>query len=173
MTLEEALNNNDMDIIIDSMTAYVYSRMKTIGAKNLEGMQPEDFVGEVLLKVVEGERDWLKAKCSFREFLFGCLRSHLNNFFKSFEPIFEDEMPNVGVRDMNNSNELKDIAILMLIDDGADEDEIAVFECWVDNIYKPASISKQIAKDVKGVYNIIKRLERKIPNLKFQIMNFV
>ncbi|HEY3388749.1 MAG TPA: hypothetical protein VGK38_04200, partial [Prolixibacteraceae bacterium] len=79
MNLEEALRNNDMDEIIDSMTAYVYSRIKTIGVKDLEGKTPEDFVGEVLMKVVEGERDWSKAKCSFKVFLFGCLRSHLYN----------------------------------------------------------------------------------------------
>lgn len=95
MTLEEALQNNDMNEIMDSMTAYVYSRIKTIGVKDLEGKTPEDFVGEVLMKVAEGERDWSKAKCSFKDFLFGCLKSHLYNFFKSFTQLYEDELPDI------------------------------------------------------------------------------
>ncbi len=58
MTLEEALQTNDMNEIMDSMTAYVYGRIKTIDVKDLEGKTPDDFVGEVLMKVAEGEREW-------------------------------------------------------------------------------------------------------------------
>jgi DNA-directed RNA polymerase specialized sigma24 family protein len=174
MTLEEALHNNDMSEIMDSMTAYVYGRIKTIGVKDLEGKTPEDFVGEVLMKVAEGERDWSKAKCSFKDFLFGCLKSHLYNFFQSFEQVYDEELPDIGSgTESGGESELKQIAIKKLKEDGADKDEIDVFECWIDNMNKPAEIADLLGKTVKEVYNITKRLERKMPKLQTQIIKFV
>jgi len=174
MTLEEALHNNDMNEIIDSMTAYVYGRIKTIGVKDLEGKTPEDFVGEILMKVAEGERDWSKAKCSFKDFLFGCLKSHLYNFFKSFEQKYEAELPDIeSGAESGNESELKQIAIQKLKEDGADQDEIDVFECWIEDMDKPAEIAELLGKNVKEVYNITKRLERKMPKLQTQIIKFV
>lgn len=172
MTLEEALHNNDMNEIMDSMTAYVYGRMKTIGVKDLEGKTPEDFVGEVLMKVAEGERDWSKAKCSFKVFLFGCLKSHLSNFFKTFEQKYDPELPDIE-SEAEIESELKNIALQKLKEGGADQDEIDVFECWIENINKPAEIAELLGKNVKEVYNITKRLERKMPKLQTEIIKFV
>lgn len=174
MTLEEALHNNDMNEIMDSMTAYVYSRIKTIGVKDLEGKTPEDFVGEILMKVAEGERDWSKAKCSFKDFLFGCLKSHLYNFFQTFEQKYEAELNEIESRSVSeNESESKNIAIQKLKEDGADQDEIDVFECWIEDIDKPAEIAELLGKNVKEIYNITKRLERKMPKLKTLIIKFV
>jgi len=171
MTLEEALRNNDMNEIMDSMTAYVYGRIKTIGVKDLEGKTPEDFVGEVLMKVAEGERDWSKAKCSFKDFLFGCLKSHLYNFFNSYEQKYEAELPDIE-SESEIESELKNIALQKLKEAGADQDEIDVFECWIEYINKPAEIAELLGKDVKEVYNITKRLERKMPKLQTEIIKF-
>lgn len=164
-----------MDEIIDSMTAYVYNHIKGIGLKDLQGKQAEDFVAEVLMKVAEGGRDWNKATCSFKEFLFGCLRSHMSNFFKSYNQTFEDDPKYLDINKSNggNSDELRDKAILILIDEGADEDEIAVFECWVDGIKKASDIANQLNKDVNEVYNISKRLIRKMPKLQQHIRIFI
>lgn len=174
MTLEEALHNNDMNDIMDSMTAYVYGHIKTIGVKDLEGKTPEDFVGEVLMKVAEGERDWSKAKCSFKDFLFGCLKSHLYNFFKSFKQKFEAEFPDIESGAVSeNEAELKKIAIQKLKAEGADQDELDVFEYWIEGMDKPAEIAELLGKNVKEIYNITKRLERKMPKLQTQIIKFV
>jgi DNA-directed RNA polymerase specialized sigma24 family protein len=174
MTLEEALRNNNMNEIMDSMTAYVYGRIKTIGVKDLEGKTPEDFVGEVLMKVAEGERDWSKAKVPFKDFLFGCLKSHLYNFFKSFEQKYEAELPDIeSGEESENESVLKQIAIQKLKDDGADQDEIDVFECWIEGMDKPAEIAELSGKNVKEIYNITKRLERKMPKLQTLIIKFV
>ncbi|MBU1369132.1 MAG: hypothetical protein KJ578_07375 [Bacteroidetes bacterium] len=173
MTLEEALHKNDINETMDSMTAYVYGRIKTIGVKDLEGKTPEDFVGEVLMKVAKGERDWSKAKCSFKDFLFSCLKSHLYNFFKSFEQKYEAELPDIESRAPENELELKQIAIQKLKEDGADQDEIDVFECWIEDMNKPAEIAELLGKNVKEIYNITKRLERKIPKLQMQILKLV
>ena len=152
MTLEEALHNNDMNEIMDSMTAYVYGRIKTIGVKDLEGKTPEDFVGEVLMKVAEGERDWSKAKVSFKDFLFGCLKSHLYNFFQSFEQKYETELPDIESGAVSeNESELKQIAIQKLKAEGADQDELDVFECWIEGMDKPAEIAELLGKNVKEI----------------------
>ncbi len=174
MTLEEALHNSDMSEIIDSMTAYAYSRLKTIGVKDLEGKTPEDFVGEVLMKVAEGDRDWQKAKCSFKEFLFGCLKSHISNYLVAFEQKYELELPDVeSGEDSNNESELKPITIQKLIKEGADQDEIDMFECWIDGINKPSEVADLLGKDVQVIYNIQKRLERKLPKLRSLIIKFI
>jgi len=174
MTLEEALHNNDMNEIMDSMTAYVYGRIKTIGVKDLEGKTPEDFVGEVLMKVAEGERDWSKSKVPFKDFLFGCLKSHMYNFFKSFEQVYETELPDIqSGTSSGNESELIHIAISKLKEGGADQDEIDVFECWIEDMNKPAEIAELLGKNVKEIYNITKRLERRMPKLQTQIIKFV
>jgi hypothetical protein len=167
MTVGEALAKEDMDEIIDSMTAYVFSCLKFHGIKNLEGKTPFDFVAEVLMKIVENERDWSKAKCSFREFLFGSLRSHLYNFNKTFRKRFVDELPEqAGTEDLENTKELEKIAYQTLKDGGSNDDELEVFRCWVEGITKPADIAHQMNTNVKDIYNIIKRLERKLPSVR-------
>ena len=172
MTIEEALAKEDMDEIIDGMTVYVYSYINSYGIKNLEGKAPADFVAEVLMKVVENDRDWSKAKCSFKEFLFGSLRSHLYNYSKGFKKRFLDDLPEqLGNEDPENVEELKNIAYQSLKDGGADNDELTVFECWVDGITKPRDVAKQTHKDVKDVYNIVKRLERKMPAIRSQFIS--
>ena len=74
MYLAEAIKSVDMNEVIDRMNAYAISLLKSVGSKNFNGKEPIDFVGDVILKVMEGKRDWSKAKCSFTEFLFGCLK---------------------------------------------------------------------------------------------------
>lgn len=174
MTLEEALHNNDMYDIIDSMTAYAYSRIKSIGVKDLEGKAPEDFVGEVLMKVAESERDWQKAKCSFKVFLFGCLKSHISNYLVAFEQKYESDLPDIETREESNSDsELIQIAIQKLESEGADQDEVDMFECWIDGINKPAEVADLLGKDIQEIYNIQKRLLRKIPKLHTLIKNSI
>jgi DNA-directed RNA polymerase specialized sigma24 family protein len=174
MTLEEALHNNDMNEIMDSMTAYVYGRIKTIGVKDLEGKTPEDFVGEVLMKVAKGRKRLVKVKSPFKYFLFGCLKSHLYNFFKSFEQVYETELPDIqSGTSSGNESELIHIAISKLKEGGADQDEIDVFECWIEDMNKPAEIAELLGKNVKEIYKITKRLERKMPKLQTQILKFV
>jgi hypothetical protein len=56
---------------------------------------------------------------------------------------------------------------------GADQDEIDVFECWIEDMNKPAEIAELLGKNVKEIYKITKRLERKMPKLQTQILKFV
>jgi DNA-directed RNA polymerase specialized sigma24 family protein len=122
----------------------------------------------------KGERDWSKSKVPFKYFLFGCLKSHLYNFFKSFEQVYETELPDIqSGTSSGNESELIHIAISKLKEGGADQDEIDVFECWIEDMNKPAEIAELLGKNVKEIYKITKRLERKMPKLQTQILKFV
>lgn len=170
MTLDEALISVDMDDIIDRMTAYAISYFKYTGIKQLNGLEPVDFVADVLMKVIAGVRDWQNANCSFEEFLFGSLRSHLYNFNKGNKHVFVDDEPEVS--DNNRDYEFEDqknMVLAQLVELGADNCEIDVFKCWLDNMYKPAEIAEQLNVDVSTINNAKKRLVRKLQNLRTKI----
>ena len=174
MNLAEAIQSVDMDEIIDSMNAYAISRLKSVGVKNFNGRHPIDFVGDLILKVMEGKRDWSKAECSFKEFLFGCLKSEITNFFRTNRNITVGELPDVPVnRGSINIEEKRKQVSELLKQEGADDDELTVFEFWMDGIFKPAEIAKDLGVDVKEIYKIIKRLERKREKIEPQAINIV
>lgn len=170
MNVEEAIQSVDMDEVINRLNAYAYSVLKSMRVKDFAGKEPIDFVGDVLLKVIEEKRDWNKAKCSFTEFLFGCLRSEIYNFFKTHKYHFVDELPEIISTDqLSNIEYEKNKVIEVLKLDGITDDEILVFECWMDGLKKPREIAKDLGVDVKEVYNITKRLERRLIKNKTKI----
>lgn len=174
MNLTEALQSVDMEAVIDRMNAYAISLLKSVGIKNFNGKQPIDFVGEVILKVMDGQRDWSKAKCSFTEFLFGCLKSEISNFFTTNKNIYSDELPDFpSNEEPYNFNEKRSQVSALLKQEGADDDELMVFEYWMDEIYKPAEIAKDLGIDVKEVYRITKRLERHIPKIQTRVTDII
>lgn len=174
MDLTEALHSIDMEAVIDRMNAYAISLLKSVGIKNFNGKEPIDFVGEVLLKVMDGQRDWTMAKCSFSEFLFGCLKSEISNFFTTNKYIFEDELPDLSSNEESyNFNEVKNQVSELLKQEGADDDELMVFEYWMDGINKPAEIAKDLGIDVKDVYRITKRLERSLSKIQTRVTNII
>lgn len=174
MTVAEAFNSHDMDSIIDRMTAYVYIQLRLVGIKDLEGQEPVDIVQDVLIKVAQGDRDWSKARCNFIEFLFGCLKSHLHNFFKKFKSRYDYEMPELSQEEDSAGEvaDLKNTAIETLKDDGADDQEIQIFECWTDGIIKPSDVSRELNLEITTTNNAVKRLMRKMPNLQIQLKKY-
>lgn len=173
MSVEEEIQAIDMDDLIDRMTAYAFSHLKSIGVKDFEGKEPIDFVSNVILKTLEGTRDWEKAKCSFTEFLFGCLKSDIDSFYKS-KKTYENELPDISSKgEPSNIDKEREQISELLKKEGADDDELIVFDCWMDGILKPAEIAKDLGIDVKAVYNITKRLERRLPPIKSQIKNII
>ena len=174
MNLTEAIQSENMDAIIDSMNAYAISILKSVGIKNFNGRHPVDFVGDVLLKVMEGTRDWNKAECSFKEFLFGCLKSEISSFFKTKKRISSDELPEIPVKgnSINIEEKRKQVSEL-LKEEGADHDELMVFEYWMDGIFKPAEIAADLDVEAKDIYVIIKRLKRKLEKIEQQAINII
>lgn len=174
MNLAEAIQLENMDEIIDSMNAYAISVLKSVGVKDFNGRHPVDFVGDLLLKVMEGTRDWNKAECSFKEFLFGCLKSDISSFFKSKRRHSSSEFPEIPVNGHSiNFEEKKNQVAELLKQEGADDDELMVFEYWMDGIFKPAVIAADLGVPVEGIYVIIKRLERKRKKIEQQAINII
>jgi DNA-directed RNA polymerase specialized sigma24 family protein len=174
MNLTEAIQSIDLDEVIDRLNAYAISQLKSVGVKNFNGKEPIDFVGDVLLKVMEGQRDWSKANCSFTEFLFGCLKSEISNFFKSNKNIYDNELHEISNTDNSSSaEELRNSISDNLKLEGADDDELTIFEYWADGITKPSEIAKDLGIDVKEVYNITKRLQRRLSKTHTQLKNII
>jgi RNA polymerase sigma factor (sigma-70 family) len=174
MNLTEAIQSVDMDEIIDRMNAYAISRLKSVGIKNFNGKEPIDFVGDLILKVMEGQRDWNKAQCSFKDFLFGCLKSEITNFFKLNKNIHENDFPDIPSEEQSQNIEEKRKQISILLkQEGADDNELLIFEYWADGITKPKEIAKDLGIEVKEVYNITKRLERRLPKIQTQVTNII
>ena len=162
MNLIEAIQSVDMEEIIDSMNAYAISRLKSVGIKNFNGKESVDFVGDLILKVFEEKRDWNKAQCSFKEFLFGCLKSEISNFFVTQKDIFANDLPDISSNGQSYDIEAKRKQVAdLLAKENADDNELIVFEYWMDGIFKPAEIAKDLGVEVKEIYNITKRLEKR------------
>jgi len=160
-----------MDEIIDGMNVYAISRLKSVELKKFDGKEPLDFVGDILLKVMEGTRDWNKAQCSFKEFLFGCLRSEIDNFFTTNKNKHTNNLPEIPIVDPSNVAHQRKHVTEILIQSGADDDEQTIFEYWMDGITKPAEIAKDLGVEVKEIYKIIKRLERRLVKIQPQAIN--
>lgn len=174
MNLVEAIQLVDMDEIIDSLNAYAISRLKSVGIKNFNGKEPVDFVGDLILKVMEEQRNWSIAQCSFKEFLFGCLKSEINNFFKTNKKIYSDGFPDISSIDISpNIEEKRKQVSDLLKQEGADDDELTVFEYWMDGILKSATIAEDLGISIKEIYNITKRLTRRLPKIQKQAINII
>jgi hypothetical protein len=175
MTVEAEINNCNMDEIIDAMNAYAISRLKSIQAKSFNGKEAIDFVGDLIMKVLEGKRDWSKAQCPFREFLFGCLKSEIDNFFTTLKHKFTDEIPESLESNNNNHyiEQKRKKVVQLLIDDGSDDDEIILFEYWMDGIFKPSLIASDLGVDVLHINNVKKRLVRRLPKVQTKAQQFI
>ncbi len=174
MTIEEAILSHDMDDIVDRMTLYANYRLKGVNIKELIGKEPFDFVQEVLCKVLEGEkRIWDQSKCSFPEFLFGCLKSEISNFFDSnSKRTFSDIVPDISEDHTSVEDEVRQISSL-LKQEGADDEEIILFTYWTDGICKPAAISEDLGIEIKDVLNITKRLRRRLLKIQSKVRQLI
>ena len=59
------------------------------------------------------------------------------------------------------------------MDDGSDDDEIILFEYWMDGIYKPAIIASDLGVAVFHINNVKKRLIRRLPKIQTKALQFV
>lgn len=171
MNFDEELRNADFDELFDALTGYAALRLKDVDPKLLAGKEPEDFVSDILEKVVRKIRNPDNAKCSLREFLFGCLRSDLSSFFKKLKneaPPVEDPELCAAVQEIS-AGELqawKDAVVNQLTLNGADQQEIAVFDCWADGILKPAQVGTELDLTASEVNTISRRLYRRLDCIK-------
>ncbi|SRX76376.1 hypothetical protein [Aequorivita antarctica] len=191
----EELESIDLKALLDRMEEYVRNRFYDKTDQNKNGLQFEDFCQEVLRKACDGTRKWKMNKSSFENFVFGTLRSDLSYFFKKggvrpddededvdFEDknqqesyitdIFYNENIELGVNDMNydriDDSTIINQWITSLQEQGADEAEIEIFECWTAGIITPKDVADYCGKSVEETNNIYKRLRRKKIKLNTQ-----
>jgi RNA polymerase sporulation-specific sigma factor len=187
----EHLDSINLNELLDRMEDYVRGRFYNKSEKIRKGIDYLDFCYDVLTKACNGVRNWDKEKITFEEFVFGCLRSDLYNFFRKLANsngnilnknidktdnevyIIEvnefTELDEIGVEDPSHTMDFDQISndvLLSLKEQGADELEIQVFECWVAGYYKPREIAELCETDVKKINIAIKRLSRKTIKIK-------
>jgi hypothetical protein len=99
-TAREELDKMKLDSAIKNMNKYASIRLHNIDVKQFEGKTPDDFVSEVLLKILEGDNapkrkegekkkkvngqyNWQEsATTSFSKFLMNCVSTEVYNFMK-------------------------------------------------------------------------------------------
>lgn len=172
MTIEEAILSHDMEDIVNRMTLYAREKFKSLDVRNLQGKEPFDFVQDVLCKSLESKRNWNESKCTFVEFLFGCLKSEISNFFSS-QKIFLTNIPdNLSGNNENVNEEILEV-VRVLKQEGADDDEIIVFTYWTEGTSKPSVISEDLGIEIKDVLNITKRLRRRLIKVQSKIRQLI
>ena len=163
MTVEEAILSHDMEDIINRMILYAKEKIKLLDIKNLQGKEPFDFVQDILCKSLESKRNWDETKCSFVEFLFGCLKSEISNFYSSKQIFHQDIPDNLSEKNESVDEEIQEIT-KVLKQEGADDDE---------SICKPTAISEDLGVEVKEILNITKRLKRRLLKVQPKVRQLI
>lgn len=79
-----ALVKLDLQDVIEKLTKQASYRLRDVDMKQLEGMEPQDFVQLTILKVLDGTRDWMNSTSNnMFSFLRICLASEISNFLKA------------------------------------------------------------------------------------------
>ncbi len=187
----QQLESIDLNELLDRMEDYVRTRFYSRSEKDREGFDYLDFCYNVLMKACTGVRNWDKKKTSFENFIFGALKSDLYSFFRSQKrkkiqnentSISDKEVYLIEINDIVDLDEIpaqeskQDLdfdnisqnALKSLKEQGADEVEIGVFECWLAGYEKPQEIAELCGTTTAEVNNAVKRLSRKTIKLKEQ-----
>lgn len=74
----------DLAAVIERLNMLASIQLKDVDIKQLEGRTPEDFVQDMFLKLLEGERSWADANTdNLIKFLELNLRSEISNYLKT------------------------------------------------------------------------------------------
>ncbi|MEC7771845.1 MAG: hypothetical protein VX798_11725 [Bacteroidota bacterium] len=185
----QQLESIDLNELLDRMEDYVRTRFYSTSEKDREGFDYLDFCYNVLMKACTGKRNWDKEKTSFENFIFGALKSDLYSFFRSQKnkkkqdnsdpnPTQEvylielndfvdlEEIPDQDTKQDLDFKTISENCLNFLKEQGADEVEIGVFECWLAGYEKPQEIAELCGTTTAKVNNAVKRLSRKTIKLK-------
>lgn len=161
------------------MELYVRDRFYDKSDRNKKGFQFQDFCQQTLTKACDGTRKWKPDNCSFEHFIFWALQSDLDSFFNQLKRTKDSEenpqseyiiniphKPEEETYYDSNYKKIDDKTILeewikQLQEQGADKDEIEMFECFTAGIHKPSEIAELLDKTIEVVYTISRRLRRK------------
>lgn len=160
--------------------SYTYSLLRNkyyvASEKGLGGKTAEDFAEEIIEKLLTGERNWNKKNHPelFSQFK-SSIDSHVYNFMikkRLIESSFDHEIKDSHIPESEDIIELEDYAINVLASLKASDDEILVFQCQIGGLFKPSEIADELGISAQEVYNIKKRLNRKLPELQKRLRNY-
>lgn len=186
--LYQVFQSIDWEDLCIRLEAYIIYTLKykygvEKGKEQLQSMAHE-IISEVMdLIFVSGTRNWCRESCpSFNSFIFGVVKSHINNMFSSssnkysvvaIEDVQYDTEKKHFVEPENlDRNKIRNAIFNELKKMNADDDELMVFECMADEILKPEKIRQELGISPSHLNNIIRRLNRKtqkLRNKKFDI----
>jgi hypothetical protein len=134
-------------------------------------------LSEVTDKIfIEKVRNWnLDEYPDFENFIVGVVDSHINNTLnKKSKEIPIETIEYFRSKDVNGSqqiiaSELREQVFDELKAQGADDDELIVFECIADGIQKPKDIKIELGLSNEDFHNIWRRLKRKREVIKSKL----
>ncbi|WP_090256906.1 hypothetical protein [Roseivirga pacifica] len=176
--LQEAAQKEDWEQLWINLIAFSIKRLITRygikGSKDELLALAEKKLSEVLsLTLVEGTRNWNTDEYpTFKDFLESVIDSHINNSFRKASP---KESPDLDIPDASNDlspedsvlyKELRSEAYDFLLENGASDDELMIFECMADGIIKPKAIRKDLGMSETDFHNAWRRLKPRILKLR-------
>lgn len=173
------LNMINWEELIPKLHYYALNKLERYpilqGRYNIENLANQ-FADDAIELIWNEERKWnLDAYADAYSFLKGVVDSLVSAFIKSpevrlFEPLPDDDYNLKDVSAENSESNLIakeiEVNIQCLLKD--DKEASEVFACLVDGL-KPREISIELKITVNDIYNIIKRVHRKLGELKTKL----
>ena len=131
-------------------------------------------ISEVIsLILIEGKRNWKTGHYdTYQDFIISVIDSHLYNEFKKNE---SKERPTEEIQSDDTAlspeqeiayQELKEESFEFLKKDGADDDELMVFDCMADGVVKPKYIRADLGISIGDFHNVWRRLKKRLIKLQ-------
>lgn len=142
--------------------------------KGFRGIMVEDMISDVMLSFLkeDGGRNWYKKKFpDFKDQVISALDSHISNTIgKEFDKTFRTDYNEEDTIDLrteeDNYEELIQMLIDILIELGASDEEILLFEPYVVHGMKRADVAREFGISDQEATNIKKKIDRRIPLLR-------
>lgn len=182
----DKLESQDWKSIIVKLTAEVRFRLFTLKDKKmLEGKTPYDIAIEAIEKLYTGERKWdFEKDPDILKFLkYNVIKSMTNNLFETINrksivfiknnEDFNEDIEYDFFRKFGIEDELeRELYAKELLDDIEkelkNEDEWQIFNYRLDGL-KNSEISNELGIPIKEVENIMKRIKRKLIDIKNEL----
>jgi DNA-directed RNA polymerase specialized sigma24 family protein len=188
------LSDDRWDELLERLTYHAsckLSRLKWRGVTNgpaPAGIQPEDLAARAIELFLLGKRKWDRtAQPDLEKFLIGVVDSRISSLVRSLENRKSRRISPPGAGDESaavhdfadwgmdpaklvvrrEEQEAFRAAALKALE--GDEHAFEVFECFEADITKPADIAEYLGVPVEEIYNVQKRLRRKLDILRPKI----
>jgi hypothetical protein len=138
-------------------------------------------IAEIINKIfITNERKWnLNKYPDFDRFILSALDSHINNTLKKSNPevkigdndflLDSNEELDLAPDEIIIGKELRDQIFDELQSCGADDNELLIFECLADGIFKPEEIKRSIGLNDRDFHNAWRKFKRKSEVIKLKL----